>query len=472
MLTRATSQVFNEKEMAGLGRQVASTGRLAEDAIETAIAALVRFRLLCEAMQVGEIRVIATAAARYAKNGPAFIARAEQAIGQPIELISGGREAELSGLGVISGFDNPNGVVGDLGGGSLELISVKNGTVGEGASVPLGGLALLDRSKGSLKAAEKIVRDELDKLPQLAAMRGRDFFAVGGTWRALATLHQRRANYPLNVMHGYALPTKDVADFVKLVERADATVLDAIEAVSSARRPLLAYGALVLDEVIKRGKPRSIIISAQGVREGLLHEQLPAEQRQADPLLQSARDYNLLRARDPRHAADLIEWTCGIIETAGLAQDEPHGRLVEAVCLLSDIGWRAHPDYRGEQSMNVIAHAYFTGVDHVGRAFLALTIFLRYAGLKASSPAAAGLRTLLSPSLFARATLIAAIFRVAYLLSAGMAGILPRIQATCVDGRLVLRFPGDLAPLASERVEGRLKQLARLLDREFEIGRI
>lgn len=472
MLARAPSQVFNEKEMAGLGRQVASTGRLAEDAIETAIAALVRFRILCEAMHVGEIRVIATAAARYAKNGPAFIARAEEAIGQPIELISGGREAELSGLGVISGFDDPDGVVGDLGGGSLELISVKNGAVGQGASLPLGGLALLDRSKGSLKAAEKIVKDELDKLPQLAAMRGRDFFAVGGTWRALATLHQRRVNYPLNVMHGYAVPTKDVADFVKLVERADATVLDAIEAVSSARRPLLAYGALVLDEVIKRGKPRSIVISAQGVREGLLHEQLPAEQRLADPLLQAARDYNLLRARDPRHAADLIEWTRGIIETAGLSQDEPPGRLVETVCLLSDIGWRAHPDYRGEQSMNVIAHAYFTGVDHVGRAFLALTIFLRYAGLKASSPAAAGLRTLLSPSLFARATLIAAIFRVAYLLSAGMAGILPRIKASCVDNRLVLRFPDDLAPLASERVEGRLKQLARLLEREFEIGRV
>ncbi|MGO4406516.1 exopolyphosphatase [Bosea sp. RAF48] len=472
MLARAPSQVFNEKEMAGLGRQVATTGRLAQDAIEKAILALIRFRILCEAMHVGELRVIATAAARYAENGPDFIARAEEAIGQPIELISGGREAILSGLGVISGFDSPDGVVGDLGGGSLELISVKNGAVGKGASVPLGGLALLDRSKGSIRAAEKIVKDELDKLPQLAAMKGRDFFAVGGTWRALATLHQRRANYPLNVMHAYAIPPKDASDFVKLVERADASVLDAIDSVSSARRPLLAYGALVLDELIKRGKPRNIVISAQGVREGLLHEQLSPREQTADPLLQAARDYNLLRARDPRHAADLIAWVHGILETAGLVQDEPSGRLIETVCLLSDIGWRAHPDYRGEQSMNVIAHAYFTGIDHVGRAFLAMTIFHRYAGLKASSPAAEGLKTLLQPALLARATLIAAIFRVAYLLSAGMAGILPRIPATCVDNRLVLRFPGDLASLASERVEGRLKQLAKLLGRDFEIGRV
>jgi exopolyphosphatase/guanosine-5'-triphosphate,3'-diphosphate pyrophosphatase len=472
MVARAPAQVFNEKEMAGLGRNVASTGKLSTGAMRKAIEALVRFRILCEAMHVSEIRVIATAAARYASNGPQFIERAEDAIGQPIELISGDREAILSGLGVIAGFDNPDGVVGDLGGGSLELITVARGEVGEGASVPLGGLALLDRSKNSLKAAEKIVKDELDRLPQVEAMKGRDFYAVGGTWRALATLHQHQVNYPLNVMHGYTLQAKDIADFVKLVEKSDLTGLEAIDSVSSARRPLLAYGALVLDELIKRGKPRAVIISAQGVREGLLYEQLLPEERAADPLLRSARDYNHLRARDPRHAAELIAWSRVILETAGLSGDEPSSRLIESVCLLSDIGWRAHPDYRGEQSMNVIAHAYFTGIDHVGRAFLSLAIFHRYAGLKSSSPAATALRALLPPPILERAMLLAAIFRVAYLLSAGMAGLLPRMPAACVDGRLILRFPDDLRPLASERVVGRLKQLGKLLGREVEIARI
>ncbi|MDP3407292.1 exopolyphosphatase [Bosea sp. (in: a-proteobacteria)] len=472
MVARAPAQVFNEKEMAGLGRQVATTGQLATDAMEKAIAALIRFRILCEAMNVGEIRVIATAAARYASNGPDFIARAEEAIGQPIEVISGDREAMLSGLGVLSGFDQPDGVVGDLGGGSLELIEVSRERVGEGASVPLGGLALLDRSKNSLRLADRIVKDELDKLPQIAAMKGRDFYAVGGTWRALATLHQRQVKYPLNVMHGYTLPAKDIADFVKQIERVDLTGLEAIDSVSSARRPLLAYGALVLDELIKRGKPRAVIISAQGVREGLLHEQLSPQERAADPLLRAARDYNHLRARDPRHAAELVAWSRAILETAGLAGDEPSPRLIESVCLLSDIGWRAHPDYRGEQSMNVIAHAYFTGIDHVGRAFLALAIFHRYAGLKSSSPAALALRALLPPPILDRAILLAAIFRVAYLLSAGMSGLLPRMPATCVAGRLVLRLPADLGPLASDRVIGRLKQLAKLLGREYEIARI
>ncbi|WNJ93647.1 exopolyphosphatase [Bosea sp. 685] len=470
MLARSPAQVFNEKEMAGLGRQVATTGRLATDAMDRALEALLRFRVLCEAMQVGEIRVIATAAAREAANGPAFLARAEQAIGQPIELISGSREAYLSGLGVISGFSEPHGVAGDLGGGSLELVGVDGDRVGPGISLPIGGLALMDQAKGQIKLAEKIVREQLDHHPQLAAMRGKDFFAVGGTWRALATLHQRQSGYPLSVMHGYTVPARDVADFARLVERADASVLEAIDAVSSARRPLLAYGALVLDLLIKRGRPRAVVISASGVREGLLYDMLPEDERRVDPLLRGAQDYNQLRAREPRHAADLIEWVRRLVASAGLPNDPAGGRLQDAACLLSDIGWRAHPDYRGEQSLNVIAHAAFSGVDHPGRAFLALTVFHRYAGAKSDSPAAAGLRQLLTPRLLERSQLLASAFRVAYLLSAGMPGILPRATLACIDSRLVLRLSGELHALSSERVTGRLKQLAKLLGREYEIS--
>ncbi len=469
MLSRSPAQVFNEKEMAGLGRGVATTGRLADEAIEKALGALVRFRILCEAMHVGRIRVIATAAARDAANGQEFIARAEAAIGQPIELISGEREAHLSALGVISGFAEPHGVVGDLGGGSLELIAVDGERVGEGVSLPIGGLALIDRSKDSIKLAEKIVREELEDLPQLGAMRGKDFFAVGGTWRALATLHQRQSGYPLSVMHGYTMPARDLADFARMVERADSAVLESIDAVSSARRPLLAYGALILDLLIKRGRPRSVVISASGVREGLLHDELSADERRLDPLLRGAQDYNQLRSRDPRHAADLIGWIAGLVSSAELLEDAANGRLQDAACLLSDIGWRAHPDYRGEQSLNVIAHAAFSGIDHPGRAFLALTVFHRYAGTKGDTLMAEGLRRLLTPRLLEKSQLLASAFRVAYLISAGMPDILSRTSLTCLDRRLVLRLPEDLAPLASERVMGRLKQLARLLGREPEV---
>jgi exopolyphosphatase/guanosine-5'-triphosphate,3'-diphosphate pyrophosphatase len=270
-------------------------------------------------------------------------------------------------------------------------------------------------------------------------------------------------------MHGYTLPARNVTEFVKLVERPDSTTLESIDSVSSARRPLLAYGALVLDLLIAKGKPRAVVISAQGVREGLLHEQLPAVERDSDPLLRGAQDYNQLRSRDPRHGVDLIGWTAHLIDSAGVTQDRVSRRLQAAACLLSDIGWRAHPDYRGEQSLNVIAHAAFSGVDHPGRAFLALSVFHRYAGAKSDTMTASGLRRLLGPAELERTLLLAGIFRVAYLLSAGMAGILPRIPLACEGGRLVLRLPEDLRPLYSDRVAGRLKQLAKLLGREVEV---
>jgi exopolyphosphatase/guanosine-5'-triphosphate,3'-diphosphate pyrophosphatase len=464
-LSRSPTPIFNEKEMAGLGRGVTSTGELPADGVERALAALHRFRILSDAMGVRDVRVIATAAARYARNGPAFLAAAEQACGRTIELISGDREARLSALGVISGFAQPDGVVGDLGGGSLELIEVNGPFVGQGVSVPLGGLALQDRSGSSLKAAEKIVRDELDNLPQLDAMKGRNFYAVGGTWRALAKLHQRQTNYPLSVMHAYTLQPKDVADFTRLVERVDADVLDSIDAVSSARRPLLAYGALVLDHLIKRGKPKAIVISAQGVREGVLHEQLSDAEAAADPLMRAVQDYNVLRSRDPQHAVELIGWTDGILATTDSDESWEERRLRHAACYLADIGWRAHPDYRGEQSLNVIAHAAFIGLDHPARAYLALAVFYRYVGLK-EDPVTSRLRELVGSRMLERARLLGAIFRVAYLLSGAMRGLLPRIGLHCTEKKVVLTFPHALGPLASERVAGRLKQLGKLLGRE------
>jgi exopolyphosphatase/guanosine-5'-triphosphate,3'-diphosphate pyrophosphatase len=464
-LSRSPTPIFNEKEMAGLGRGVTSTGELPADGVEKALAALERFRILCDAMEVTDIRVIATAAARYARNGPAFIERAERACGRRIELISGDREAHLSALGVISGFSAPDGIVGDLGGGSLELIDVMGDHVGGGVSVPLGGLALTDRSGGSLKAAEKIVRDELDGLPQVEAMKGRSFYAVGGTWRALAKLHQRQTNYPLSVMHGYTVPAKDVADFARMVERVDADILDSIDAVSSARRPLLAYGALVLDHLIKRGKPRAVVISAQGVREGVIHEQLDPDERAQDPLLRAAEDYNTLRSRDPQHASDLIRWVDTFLESSNFDETPEERRLRHAACLLADIGWRAHPDYRGEQSLNVIAHAAFIGLDHPGRAYLSLSVFYRYAGLK-DDPATQGLRSLVGARLLERARMLGGVMRVAYLLSAAMHGLLPRMPLTCTDKRVVLTVPAELASLASDRVAGRMKQLGKLMGRE------
>ena len=203
---------------------------------------------------------------------------------------------------MIAGFHAPDGIVGDMGGGSLELVDVKGFEVGEGVTMPLGGLALQDLSGGSLKKAQKIIRSALARAPEyLENLHGRTFYAVGGTWRALARLHQAARDYPLHVMHNYIIDPDDGLDFLRLVEGADSKTLKDIESVSEARRPLLAYGAIVLEEIIRLGEPKEVAVSAFGVREGVLFDRLDPETRERDPLLAAASDLNFLRSRSPRH---------------------------------------------------------------------------------------------------------------------------------------------------------------------------
>lgn len=468
-LTRAPTPIYNEKVLCGLGRSVATTGRLNDEAVARALKALARFRVLCATMRVGRVWVLATAAARDASNGPAFLDAAAQACGAEIELLSGAREARLSALGVMSGFHEPDGIVGDLGGGSLELVDVKGDRVADGITLQLGGLALQDLSGGSPKKAQRLVREALKRSPQLEALKGRTFYAVGGTWRALARLHQAARDYPLHVMHDYKLNPSDGLDFLELVERVDTATLKEIETVSEARRPLLAYGGLVLQEIIRVGKPREVAVSALGVREGLLFEQLDPDARKRDPLIAAASELNLLRSRSPRHGEELQAWTDRFVDSLALTETETERRLRHAACLLADTSWRAHPDYRGEQAIAIIAHAAFVGIDHPGRAYLALAVFFRHEGLSPEK-ASGRLKALAGARLCERARLLAALMRVAYPVSVAMDGVLPRAPLRMKGGEIVLTLPPDMAAMASERLLHRLRQLGRVTDLDVRIA--
>ncbi len=467
-LSRALTPIFNDKVMAGLGRGVASTGLLPAEGMAQALGAMKRFRALCDSMQLGRVFVLATAAARDARNGPAFLEEASQIIGRPIEQLSGAREAYLSAKGVIAGVHQAKGLVGDLGGGSLELIEIGRGTVGEGVSLKLGGLALQDASERSPKKAVKIVRDALAGLPLLARAANGPFFAVGGTWRALANLHMAQTGYPLHVMHGYEIPAREAIAFCQLIQKGPLEALPAISSVSSSRRPLLAYGALVLEQVLRRTNAATVVISALGVREGLLYEQLSPDEQASDPLLRAAADLNILRSRSPRHGEDLSAWVDAFMRSCDMPESEDDIRLRTAACLLADIGWRAHPDYRGEQSVNIIAHAAFVGIDHPGRAFLALAVCFRHVGL-GDADISPRLKQLASEHHLRRARLLAGLMRVAYPISAAMPGILPRVPLLIRGRQIVLTFPKDLAALSSDRIFNRLRQLGKLLARDIAI---
>lgn len=471
-LTRSLVTIFNEKALCGLGREVQTTGLLAADAVARALTALRRFRALCGIMKVGRVHAIATAAARDAQNGPDFIAQAERICGCAIEILPGPREARLSALGVISGIYRPDGVVGDLGGGSLELIDVKGNLVRRGITLPLGSLALQDASQKSLKRAERIVKIALTDVTQLKAAQGRNFYAVGGTWRALARLHIIQSGYPLRVMHGYSISAAEALDFARRLRRlATTNILANIEVIAEARQPLLVYAALVLEHIVRVAKPKTIVFSTYGVREGLLHELLPPAQRAQDGLVCAARTLNALLSRSARHAEELIGWTDRFIRVAKLKETPDERRLRHVACLLSDVGWRVHPDYRGEQTLNLITNGNFGSISHQGRAFVALSVFYRYAGLSEQNEPPELVRALVSPAQIERARILGAAFRVAYLVSAARPGVLPATHFKSKARKLMLVFEHRMVDLVADRVGSRFKQLARLVARSGSIVR-
>jgi exopolyphosphatase/guanosine-5'-triphosphate,3'-diphosphate pyrophosphatase len=464
-LTRSPTAIFNEKVLCGLGRGIATTRRLDPAAVTKAYAALVRFRALCDTMGVKDLYVLATAAARDAEDGAAFIARAREICRADIEVLSGKREARLSAYGVISGFHMADGVVGDMGGGSLELIDVHGHRAGSGMTTPLGGLALQDASEQSVRKAARIAQERLEKAEPLKFLKDRTFYAVGGTWRSLAKLHMMQMGYPLHIMHGYSVPAREMLDFCKLIIRVDNTTLIGNETVSAGRLPLLAYGAAVLSEVIKAGKPRDVVISAQGVREGLLYSLLDEETRRLDPLITAARELNILRSRSPQHGEELLRWGDRFMSSTGIDETADERRQRHAACLVADIGWRAHPDYRGEQSLNIIANAAFVGVDHRGRTYMAVANFFRHVGLN-DDQLSPRIREIATTRILDRARILGGLLRVGYILSASMPGVLPRAPLHVSHGKLLLDVPRDLEGLAGDRLTTRMRALARLIGRE------
>jgi len=458
---RSLTPLYNEKSSCALGRGVAQSGKLSYENVDRALTAIQRFALVTRLMRAGDVHVLATSAVRDASNSRAFVDAVSVTMNAEVKVLSGEAEAHYAALGVVAGMHDFTGFVGDLGGGSLELSSITSGHDTTGETHGLGVIRMQDDSGRAVLKARDLARERLAKSALLKGRPGGQFCAIGGTWRSIAKIHQVLRNYPLHMVQHYITRASDMQKLCdEIVEAyAGGKAFPGAEHVSSSRRELVPYGAAVLSEVIRAGKFDSVVFSALGVREGYLYGLLPPEERSVDPLLQGAQEISVLRSRSPGHAADLIDFTSDFMAAVGVQETAEEARLRKVACYLSDIGWRGHPDYRGEQSVDMVAYGSLSGVDHPGRAFLAEALAVRYMGLKHKSDNQQ-LMALAGPAGGMKARLLGAIFRVAYPMSAAMPGVLPRARFSMDSKRLRLHLPADLEFLAGEHLQARLDQLA------------
>ncbi|WP_157073629.1 Ppx/GppA family phosphatase [Sphingomonas soli] len=459
---RLPAILFNEKVMAGLGKHLADTGAIAADSLALARGALARFARLAREMRVNELRTVATAAVREASNGGELV-RAAEALGLRVELLSGEQEAMAAGMGVLSAIPEADGIVGDLGGGSLELVRVVAGTVTDRISFPLGVLRI-----GAIrKQGEDALARTVSKLIEDAGWAGRGagipFYLVGGSWRSLARLDIHLSGYPLPVAHQYAIPLGRIRELGRTLEGLSRAELKAIPDLSSGRLPTLGDATALLIEVLGVLGSTETIVSAYGLREGLLFARLLPEQRQRDPLIEAAREEGARLGRFAEHGDLLDAWI------APLFTDEPSeiARLRHAACLLADVGWNANPEFRAERGAEIALHGHWVGIDAAGRAILSQTLYTALGGAMAS-PDPLGL--LAAPEALQRARLWGLAIRLGQRLSGGVAGPIKRSRVAIEQGALILSLKGADVALYSEAVEKRHKALANAmaLDIAFE----
>lgn len=375
---RSPAYFFNEKVLCGLGQGLAETGLLNPQGRLRAIAALKRFAAVARGMRVSSLRAVATAAVREACDGRAFCEEVLAATGLDLDIIDGDEEARLSAQGVLLGWPEASGMVCDLGGSSLEMARIGDGSVGARVSCPLGPFELQRLSGG---ARERI--REIDRVLALAqervASRGERLFLVGGSFRVIARLDMERRGYPLLVLHEYRMTPGGLLETLDWIARADPEALCSRIGTSPQRMELLPIAAEVLRALISHLAPSEIDVSAYGLREGVLFDRMPVDVRQLDPLIEAARLAELTQARMPGFGVRLNEFLAPLFRKEGPGRL----RLVKAACLLHDTTWRAHPDYRAEACFDHVTRANLGGLDHPGRVFLGLALLHRYKNRRA-----------------------------------------------------------------------------------------
>lgn len=459
--------VFNEKVLAGLGRDMARTGRLAPDGVSAALGALRRFRAVLEAVKPAQVFTAATAAVREASDRDDFLARVQAETGFNLRVLSGEEEALFSALGVAAGSPHADGVVGDLGGSSLELIRLRDGTPGEGVTLPLGPFALGAPGPADPRALADACAAVL--APVADRFSGRTFHAVGGAWRNLAIVRMNRINYPLQVVQGFEMSAAEAAETAGFLASLSRGSLERMAGVSKKRAETLPYAAVVLKALVERMGFERIVISAYGLREGLLFDAMPEAVRALDPLIEGCAALGARNGGADRLGPALEAWLKPLWDK--LEPVFPQGRetaLAAAASRLADVGARLHPDHRADLVFEEVLRAPIPGQSHVERAFLAMAAFHRYGGER--SPEQATVERVLNPERLERAEVLGAAIRLGVQLSGRSPKLLALSTLSRTKNDLVVSVGKEAADLLlGEQTTKRAEALAKALGLELKV---
>ncbi len=426
---------------------------------------LQRFVALARAAGASRIDVLATAAVRDAEDGAEFVNDIEKRFSIRVRVLPGAEEGRLSALGVLAGIPDASGVVGDLGGGSVELAAVGNGKVGNVSTLPIGPLRLMEEADN-----ERALKDNIDRHLESAGWLGRledpRFYAVGGAWRAIARIHMEQHNYPLHIIQSYTLVRTEAQNFLEIMARQSRKSLEKISTISRKRLEVVPLAARILSRILRRSGALELVFSAAGLREGHLYSLMGAEQQRADPLIAACTEEARANPRFGEDGEALVDWTIAAFSERATAS------LAAAACGGAARRYRLAPSSRLPRRSGDAPCALYAG--RRTRSSRARFLERRFGDALwrhgDASRSLAPLR-LLDEETRETARAIGLALRLAYTLTGGVPGLLRGSSLRLTDAKLTLNVVSDHALLLGEAVQRRLDALGRCLGRPTEIKR-
>ena len=460
---RAPGVWLNEKVTARLGRDLATSGKIPANAAKMALSGLARFSAILRDLEIEDVQCVATAAAREAKNGPQFLKKVRD-LGLSPRLLSGREEANISAMGVIGAFPGAEGLVADLGGGSLELVAIGDGTYHDGISTPLGTLRLPALRAEGARPFRKSVNKELAQAAWVSKKKN-PLYLVGGTWRALALYAMHREKYPLTDPHAFHLTNEQAEKHCKKLAKMEPEKLANVPGITTSRAAGLPDAAAMLRVLLSALKPEGLIISSWGIREGLLFERLEPAAREQDPLLAAVTRFTAPRGASLNHATMIAGWTSRVVTPNGGGTE----RLRMATIMLALAQVRLEPNMRLKHSFDWAMDKRWIGLNHKGRALIGAAL----RGACNKPEPTKELLKLAPEEALREAASWGLAFRLCRRIGAGTRASMLTSRLSREGNRLVLWLDEERAELASDHVTSDLFALAKWLDckPELRIGK-
>lgn len=377
---RTPAVLYNEKITARLGKGVAENGQLAPKASGAALAALGRYAALLDLQGVRDVQTVATAAVRDAGNGAQFLEQVA-ALGLHPRLLSGEEEALAGATGVQAAFPRARGVVGDLGGGSLELTDIVDGQCQHGSSMPLGTLHLAQmRAADPAKFSARV--HKLLGAADWSERAGLPFYLVGGAWRALARYAMHQQDWPLDDPHGFEMTPEGLQTLARSLGQVQGKLKADVPGLSASRLASLPDAAALLAVLTRELQPAKLVFSSWGLREGLLHGKLDPVTQAQDPMTAGIIAFAEGCGTPASLGAMVAGWTAAANPTDGRGGES----LRLSATLLALASMRVEPNMRADQAVDWALRKRWVGVDAQGRAMLAAAM-LANAGRSTIPPA-------------------------------------------------------------------------------------